>query len=342
MPLVSSNGVMLTMETSNGNGTITTGIKSSSLLSYVSPVSTPSPRLDLNKTKKAVNTQRTIEEMRTHIAKLKSDLESERSKNKQLYRDKVAEVKQAKDTVEKDKEYVLQQLQVKLEQEKQTELQKLRESLHKDRDTQIRQLHRYKDDELKQLRTQFSFDKEDGIKVALEMQKKALSDVRDQSPSRPTSGSNSALIVKFQRENRQLKDSVKNLEEQLQQKTVSDSEKAAEIRRMHKEHQEELNRLVKEHKDDAQKDMEQLKKALELKQQELLEKEGQIRKLSLDRDSVESGRGTTDSVSSGATTPTSKQGSTQASSEDNEEVSLYTFLYLHIGIPLSQHIGRVD
>ena len=69
------------------------------------------------------------------------------------------------------------------------------------------------EEEIRDMRVRFSQEKEDAVKTALELQKKALSEqqtaLRDSALSptlgRPTSG-NSALIVKLQREIKTLRD----------------------------------------------------------------------------------------------------------------------------------------
>ena len=67
-----------TMEnTVNGSATTHVSTKMISLRTSSNP-------LDANR--------RTVDEMRQHIAKLKSDLEAERAKNKQAHRDKVCPV----------------------------------------------------------------------------------------------------------------------------------------------------------------------------------------------------------------------------------------------------------
>ena len=58
----------------NGSATTHVSTKTISLRTFSSP-------LDANR--------RTVDEMRQHIAKLKSELETERAKNKQTHRDKV-------------------------------------------------------------------------------------------------------------------------------------------------------------------------------------------------------------------------------------------------------------
>lgn len=310
------NGRTPIMEGTNGDASHGGGIRSPPLLSG-SPITTPSPRRELSKNKKAINSQRTIDEMRSHIAKLKSELDSEKAKYKQLYRDKIAEIRQTKDKCEQDKEHALSHIQIKLEQEKLADLNKLREHLNKEKDTELRQLLRYKEDELKQIKTQMSIEKDDSIKVAMEMQKRALTEQRElTSPAgapRPSSGSNSALIIRLQREMKQLKDSKRDLEEQLRVRTSADSEKAVELRKMKKEHRAEITRLVKEHKQEGQRDMQQLRKM------EVSPRHG-------GRRSAEWKDSDTDSVryrseSTGSTTPVSLRGSTSNSIDGDDEVS---------------------
>ena len=80
----------------------------------------------------------------------------------------------------------------------------------------ITNIFRFNEEEIRDLRVRYSQEKEDAVKVALELQKKALSEQRQvmqDSPGgalsptfgRPTSG-NSALIVKLQREIKSLRD----------------------------------------------------------------------------------------------------------------------------------------
>lgn len=229
------------------------------------------------------NSQRTVDEMRSHIAKLKSELETEKSKNRQVHRDKISEIKQLKESWDKDKEHCLEIALSKLTHQKELEQQKLRDALHKEKDIEIRQLIRYKEDEFKQLRTQFSEEKEDAVKVALELQKKALA---EQFPQHPGSGS-TALVVKLQREIKALKDAKKELEEHLRIKSKADLEKAAEIRRLQNDHEQEVGRLIKDAKLEAARDLHQLKKAeeaLHVKQQQITEKDLMVGRLVLERE----------------------------------------------------------
>lgn len=243
-----------------------------------------SPRLS----SKAGNMKRSIDEMRQHIAKLKTELETEKARYKQLHRDKIAEMRTVREKCEQDKELAVQASQSKLYQEKQVELQKLKDVLNKEKDQEIRQILRYQEENVKHLKSQLQEEKSDAVRVALEMQKRALGDGHS-TPTRPSSG-NSALVVRLQREIKQLKDSKKDLEEQIRLKTIADKEKLAELRQIRKEHKAELNLLLKESKQEGAKEIQQLKKAEEsllAKEQELNERNSVIKQLTFDRHELE-------------------------------------------------------
>ena len=311
------------------------GVRSPPPLSSGSPITTPSPRLELPRNKKAINNQRTMDEMRAHIAKLKNELESEKARYKQLHRDKVSEIRQTKEGCERDREYALQQLGVKLDQEKLHELNRQREQLSKEKDTELRQLLKQKEEDVRHAKSQAAQEKENGIKVALEMQKKALTEQREfcLSPNgsmsssgmsgapgaTPPTGtaSNSALIVRFQREIKQLKDSKKETEEQLKMRTAADNEKTTELRRIRRQHQAEMAKLVKEYKQDGQRDMQMLRRAEELASGRASSSLSQDERLGSAGSS--SGRHRTRTESSGSTTPVSRQESGSAAGTDAED-----------------------
>ena len=200
--------------------------------------------------------------MRQHIAKLKSDLEAEKARNKQLHRDKIAEVKQTQEACKGDKERAISAAQSKCQQEKTAELQRLKESLNKERDTEIRQMLKQRDEEMKELKSQFTKEKEDSIKAALELQRQAMGDRAGetgllQAATRPVSGSgNSALVVKLQREIKALKDGHKELEEQLKIKTNTELNQTEEIKQLKHELERSQNNLEK-----ANNDLREAKKA---------------------------------------------------------------------------------
>ena len=227
------------MENNNNNESRSSSMSSLPTSPNVTKSSSPGVKVE--------NPQKIIEQMRKHISKLKVELEAEKFKNKQSHRDKVSEIKQIKEECNKLKEEALETLQVKTEQSNQNKIQKLRETLNREKDNEIRQILRYKDEEIKEIKASFSQEKEDAIKVSLELQKKALLEQtgRDTPVNRPSSG-NSALIVKYQRELKTLKDTRKTLEEQLRVRTNEFIDKETEIRNLKQQHDIEISRLRRE------------------------------------------------------------------------------------------------
>ena len=108
-------------------------------------------------------------------------------------------------------------------------------------------------------RYQNSIDRDEAVKVALEMQKKVL---EEQSTSQKPA-TNSTLIIKLQREIKSLKDCKKDLEEQMEMKNASEQEKTNQMELMQKEHSKQIDKIVQQYQSEAKHDLEQLKRKLE-------------------------------------------------------------------------------
>ena len=89
--------------------------------------------------------------------------------------------------------------------------------------------------------------------VALEMQKRALTEQRHDTSDGASSEARNTLIIKLQQEVKALKENKKRLEEALHVKTVSEAEKATEIGNIHKEYEIKFKNIMKEHKQQLQK-----------------------------------------------------------------------------------------
>ena len=78
----------------------------------LSPIPRNSPRQSPSLARSGVGSSgtsnRTAEEMRTHITQLKAELDIERAKNKQQHRDKVMEMKALRDSCEADRESAIE------------------------------------------------------------------------------------------------------------------------------------------------------------------------------------------------------------------------------------------
>ena len=230
-----------------------------------------------------------MDEMRKHIAKLKADLDVEKARYKQLHRDKVADVRNVREQCHKERDDALEALTSKLEHQKHLETQRMRDACNKEKDVEIRAIVKARDDEMRQVKAQISEEKEEAIRAALEMQKRALSDASATSLSggqRPAA-SNSALVIKLQREIKQLKDAKKDIEEQLRLRTQSDNDKTAEMRRLQHEHDVTVKRLMRESKQEVARGYQQLRRAedaLNSKSKQINAKDVLVDKLHLEKE----------------------------------------------------------
>lgn len=166
------------------------------------------------------NLQKTVDDLKQTISKLKAELEAEKAHSRQLHRDKVMETKQLREAFKVEKDDAVKTVLLKAEHERQAELSKLKETLRKEKDAGIRDLLREHEEHVKQLQHRWTAEKEESIAAALELQKRTLSS--DNSASRTSynnaglvSASNSALVVKLQREIKALKDEKLTLEQKV-------------------------------------------------------------------------------------------------------------------------------
>ena len=146
------------------------------------------------------------------------------------------ELRQLQDSYEKEKEYALASLKDRLAEQKDGELHKLRDALSKERDQEIRDLNKHNEELISRLKAEVTKEKDEAVKVALELQKKALSEQRNLVAS--PGGTNSALVVRLQRENKQLKEANKSLE--------SSGGNCDLVEELKQQHAEEIKRIVAE------------------------------------------------------------------------------------------------
>ena len=175
---------------------------------------------------------------------------------------KVSELRQVRESSEKEKEYALASLKDRLAEQKDNELHKLRDSLYKERDQEIRVLNKHNEELVCQLKAEVTREKDDAVKVALELQKKALSEQRNLVAS--PSSTSSALVVRLQRENKQLKETNKLLESSNVDGGNFDVE---ELKR---KHADEIKRIIIEKGQEIEENLEQkYDVALHQKEQEI-------------------------------------------------------------------------
>ncbi len=247
----------------------------------------PSPRPSQAMTK-VINYQRINEEMRGHITKLKSELESEKARCKQLHRDKVSEVHKIRTMCAEEQQQALLVLESRLQQEKEEEIQNAESLWLKEKDHDIRQLLGEHELALEQQKSQLLEEKEEAIRSAVELQKKSLSEQAPEGTDWPTktTPSNSALVVKLQKEIRTLRDVKKELGDTNERLTQADSERSREIENLQTELsdvREDLH-INEERSRNLDQQLENARESLHNKEQQLSEKVLTIFDLTQQRD----------------------------------------------------------
>ena len=172
------------------------------------------------------------------IVKLKCELEEEKSQHKQFQHEKAEDMKQLRESFEREKDRSAEILSARHRAEQEQELQKMRELLVREKDLELRQVLRYKDEEVKRMKVTWHQEKNDAVKVALQLQKKAIMSQKQSTDAR--------LIKKLQQELTSLKELQRDLQEQYQIKCDSDHAKTIEIKKLKQEHESEINKILKE------------------------------------------------------------------------------------------------
>ena len=216
------------------------------------------------------NLKRTNDELRQHVSRLKAELDVERAKSRQIHRDKVADIKKLKDEYDKEKLIVQGSVVDKMKGEHEFEMKKLRETLQKEKEIEIKQILRFKDEELRTTKKMMAEDKEFSLKEQDDRLKRELgSKVKD---------GNNEIENKLRQELNECKRQKTQIEEALKQKSASETEKNDIIRRLKEEHEKENQRVIRDARIQIARNVHELKNA----QKALNEKEQEISKRELD------------------------------------------------------------
>ncbi|XP_052832506.1 peripheral-type benzodiazepine receptor-associated protein 1 isoform X2 [Octopus bimaculoides] len=117
-----------------------------------------------------------LPQMCSTIKKLQRSVDSERKRNQRLRLAQSRELHMKKQIWEKEKWQCLQDLEGMLLENQQLELNQVIERLRKEKDNELNEILKYKDEEVKQLKKLFALEKEDSIRIALELEKSEIFD----------------------------------------------------------------------------------------------------------------------------------------------------------------------
>lgn len=200
--------------------------------------------------------RRLFEDLTKQIDKLRTDLEAEKQKLRQVHRDKVLELKAKQEEFDRKLERALEIQAKKRETDKQTDLKALEDKVKKQKEREIRNIWRLKEDELKRLKRQFAREKEEAIKEVVESE-------RRKSVEKVHEGEDilTAKITQLTKDIFALNEHNTKLEDQVKHLIQENQEKRELMRRMKKEHEAKLETLVKQYKSDAMRETAKLKLA---------------------------------------------------------------------------------
>ena len=200
--------------------------------------------------------RRLFEDLTKQIDKLRTDLEAEKQKLRQVHRDKVLELKAKQEEFDRKLERALEVQARKRETDKQADLKSVEEKVKKQKEREIKNIWRLKEDEIKRLKRQFAREKEEAIKEVIEIE-------RRKSVEKVHEGEDilTARITQLTKDIFALNEHNSKLEEQVKLLTQENHEKIEVMRRMKKEHEARLESLVKQYKSDAMRETAKLKLA---------------------------------------------------------------------------------
>uniref|UniRef100_UPI00358EB2F7 janus kinase and microtubule-interacting protein 1 n=1 Tax=Myxine glutinosa TaxID=7769 RepID=UPI00358EB2F7 len=191
------------------------------------------------------------EELRATLTDIQIELQQEKGKVSRLEREKVQEVKQARDLEQKKHAAVITELRGKLHEDKMKDLQGMRESLIRQHEAELLRVIKIKDSEIHRLQSAISTLR-DGIadKVKLALANEARDEAR-----RAFDGERCKLLQELE----SMKGGKKQAEETLSNTLQADKQKAADLRTAHHAHQEEVVRIKRESEREIRRLMDELK-----------------------------------------------------------------------------------
>ena len=236
------------------------------------------------------NSRKTVDDLRRQVTKLKADLEAERNKVKQAYRDKSSEIKRIQEGFEKEKQKAAESALKRLQTEHAVELKKQRENVAKEKENELRQVVKFKEEEAKALKQQIVDEKEKNKQSEEELRRFLVERGKEENDH----GENER---KLRNEIFLLREQKQKAEEMYRLKISADTEKAEIIRRLKAEHEAEIQKLLKESKRESAREHQHIRsteKALEDKSHALAFKDMLARKFEAERDELARRRSSVD------------------------------------------------
>ncbi|XP_061409238.1 janus kinase and microtubule-interacting protein 3-like [Lethenteron reissneri] len=222
------------------------------------------------------------EDLRAKLTDIQIELQQEKGKVSRLEREKVQEVRYARDQEQKRHAALHTELKAKLHEEKLKDVQAVRESLIRTHEMELVRVIKMKDGEIHRLQgalVTLRDGAQDKVKAAL--QAEAREDAR-----RAWEGERARLLHDLET----LKAAKKQVEEMLTHTVTADKQKAADLRTSHHAHQEEVTRIKRDSERDIRRLMDELKsreRSVLSLERELGAQAGYAQRLALQREALD-------------------------------------------------------
>lgn len=270
--VLSVNGNSKTVEQ---NGSVKNDSTNNNNVIYTN--STGNPFLSRNGSfRSSKNLKRANEELRSHVTRLKAEIELEKIKSKQTHRDKVAEVKRIKDHYERANNQSIEAVTSKMKNLSEVELRKLRDSLHRDKDAEIKQIIKFKDEEIRTLQRTMQ-EETDRLNRQIH-----LSSARRQRLGN-TNTNDDVELSRLKRELKKLNSEKENLEQKYSEAILYTDVKNETIKKLKVDHERELQKILRQARrenSNSVSELQTLKKSLQEKDTEISRLDSWVSKIS--------------------------------------------------------------
>ena len=186
-----------------------------------------------------------VDDYKRKIARLKSELDMEKAKNKKVHKEKSSEIRDMRESYEVRKRAEIEETERKLRAQQEEELKRKAEELKEKKDKEVQQVLKYKEEELKEMRHRHKKEKESAIKLVLNNEKKVVEEKERQ----------------LNEEIEKMRKDKEKLEADYKKKCAEESRKEKEFAKLKEEYDAELRRILGESKKLALGNLEKLKKA---------------------------------------------------------------------------------
>lgn len=198
----------------------------------VEPKSPARSRTESLNTSSSVGNLRFInDELRSHVTKLRNQLEAEKGNLKQAHRQKVLDIRNVREQEQKKALATIIELKKKFQEEKIKEIESLRETISQKLELEKNKCLKVKDTEMTKLRQE------------LDVKEKMLNKLLSQTNQKT---SNDQINVKLLDELSELRSTKRQLEESLSQATVIEKHHSENLKKLCSSYESELVRVRRE------------------------------------------------------------------------------------------------